>query len=290
MAWSTAQDPPLLLYDGTRYYLYGPEGQPFEQIASEAPVYLHHDQQGSTRLLTNSSGEAKGTYTYAPYGATEGHTGTATTPLGYDGQYTSTDTGLIYLRWRVYDPTAPAQFMSQDPLSATTGDIYGYADQSPVNKTDPSGLCTCQVPGGGDGPRPPLYGETDMILVRRPYEEPPIGQGRYFGRRIYHPELTSAMVVRVAMWEVRSAWRPVEGSPGVWRSAVGGLMHIGDPRNNVVMRFDGYYEWPVRVYRHETLPRPPYVEAIPNQPPSSYHETLPRPPYVEAVPGPPGPY
>jgi RHS repeat-associated protein len=40
-----------------------------------------------------------------------GHIGTATSSLLYDGQYTSPDTGLIYLRARVYDP-ATAQFMS----------------------------------------------------------------------------------------------------------------------------------------------------------------------------------
>jgi len=139
LAWDLASALPLLLSDGTNYYLYGPDGLPFAQIASEAPTYLHHDQQGSTRLLTNSSGETKGTYTYTPYGATEGHTGTATTPLGYDGQYTSSDTGLIYLRARVYDPST-AQFMSVDPLVAETEEAYGYAGQSPVNRGDPSGL------------------------------------------------------------------------------------------------------------------------------------------------------
>jgi hypothetical protein len=68
-------------------------------------LYLHHDQSGSTRLLTGSTGKVEGAYTYTPYGAVQEHTGTATTPLGYDAQYTSSDTGLIYMRARVYDPT-----------------------------------------------------------------------------------------------------------------------------------------------------------------------------------------
>lgn len=140
MAWNTTEAPSLLLYDGANYYLYGPEGLPFEQIASETPTYLHHDQQGSTRLLTNSGGETKGTYTYTPYGATEDHTGSAITPLGYDGQYTSSDTGLIYLRARVYDPST-AQFMSVDPLVAGTGAPYSYAGGSPINDGDPEGTC-----------------------------------------------------------------------------------------------------------------------------------------------------
>jgi RHS repeat-associated protein len=144
LAWDTTEALPLLLYDGTRYYVYGPEGLPVEQIASETSTYLHHDQQGSTRLLTAQAGTTSGAYTYTPYGlipeGTAGHTGTATTPLGYDGQYTSSDTGLIYLRARVYDP-ATAQFMSVDPLMEATGEAYGYAGENPVNRGDLSGLC-----------------------------------------------------------------------------------------------------------------------------------------------------
>jgi RHS repeat-associated protein len=55
------------------------------------------------------------------------------------GQYTSTDTGLIYLRARVYDP-ATAQFLSVDPLAPTTRAPYTYAEDSPLNFGDPTGL------------------------------------------------------------------------------------------------------------------------------------------------------
>jgi hypothetical protein len=64
---------------------------PVEQINNTTGTveYLHHDQAGSTRLLTGSTGKAEGSYSYSPYGTPE-HTGTATTSLGWDGQYTST--------------------------------------------------------------------------------------------------------------------------------------------------------------------------------------------------------
>ncbi len=101
-------------------------------------LYLHHDQAGSTRLLTGSTGKVEGSYTYGPYGTPE-HTGTATTPLGYDGQYTNSDTGLIYLRAREYDP-ATAQFLSVDPLEAVSGAPYSYAGDNPLNYGDPTGL------------------------------------------------------------------------------------------------------------------------------------------------------
>ena len=77
--------------------------------------------------------------TYDAYGNTTGTTGTAKTPLGYDAQYTSTDTGLIYLRARVYDP-ATAQFLTVDPIANLTRAPYYYAGDNPLNQSDPSGL------------------------------------------------------------------------------------------------------------------------------------------------------
>jgi RHS repeat-associated protein len=131
---------PLLLSDGTNSYIYGPGGLPVEQISSGGTVtYLHHDQQGSTRLLTGSTGTVTGSTTFDAYGNKTGSTGTSTTPLGYEGQYTSSDTGLIYMRARVYDP-ATGQFLTVDPLEAFTGEPYGYTGDNPVNFGDPTGL------------------------------------------------------------------------------------------------------------------------------------------------------
>ena len=156
MAWDMAEELPLLLSDGTNSFIYGPGGLPVEQInnTTGTVLYLHHDQAGSTRLLTGSTGKTEGSYSYSAYGTPE-HTGTATTPLGYDAQYTSTDTGLIYLRDRVYDPTT-AQFLTRDPLVALTGQPYNYAADSPLNYEDPSGaislstIVTVVVAGGAD--------------------------------------------------------------------------------------------------------------------------------------------
>jgi RHS repeat-associated protein len=64
---------------------------------------------------------------------------TATTPLGYDAQYTSSDTGLQYLRNRVYD-SGTAQFLSVDPLQKLTRAPYNHAQDNPLNYEDPTGL------------------------------------------------------------------------------------------------------------------------------------------------------
>jgi RHS repeat-associated protein len=124
--------------------MYGPGDLPIEQITSGGTVsYLHHDQAGSTRLLTGSTGTVTGKCTYSAYGAPTCE-GSGTTPLGYDAQYTSSDTGLIYMRARTYDP-ATAQFLSVDPLAAITGAPYNYASDNPVNEADPTGLGPVEV-------------------------------------------------------------------------------------------------------------------------------------------------
>jgi RHS repeat-associated protein len=148
--------PPLNCRVGLRILIYGPCEMTFEQInnSTGAVTYLHHDQAGSTRLITSSSGKVEGKCSYSAYG-TPACEGTATTPLGYDGQYTSTDTGLVYLRNRVYDPVT-AQFLTRDPLEAITGVPYAYADDNPLNYSDPSGaislstIVTVVVAGAAD--------------------------------------------------------------------------------------------------------------------------------------------
>jgi RHS repeat-associated protein len=139
-----------LIRAGQNYYIYGPGGLVISRITTGVASYHHHDQLGSTRVLTNSSGEVIGTYRYGPNGAIWKQTGTGTS-IGFAGQFRlNTQKQLIYLRARVYDP-ATAQFLSPDPLAAVSGETYAYAAANPVNFTDPLGLltdaCSC--------PRPP---------------------------------------------------------------------------------------------------------------------------------------
>jgi RHS repeat-associated protein len=140
--WDRSAALPLLLDDGTNSYLYGPGDLPIAQInAGEEPTYLHHDQLGSTRLLTDEAGETAASFTYSAYGQPVARTGIATTPLGYAGQYTDPDTGLQYLRARFYDP-ATAQFLTKDPIAALTGEPYSYVGGNPISGVDRSGLET----------------------------------------------------------------------------------------------------------------------------------------------------
>ena len=138
--WDRSHPLPLLLRDGATSYIYDPQGLPLEQITSAgAALFYLHDQLGSIRLLTNSSGAVQNAYTYDAYGNVLGKTGTLANPFGYAGQYTDSESGLLYLRARYYDPST-AQFVSRDPLVAITQEAYAYADDNPLNGIDPTGL------------------------------------------------------------------------------------------------------------------------------------------------------
>jgi len=151
LTWDTTQATPQVLSDESNFYIYGPENLSIEQITSGgATQWMHHDQQGSMRMIMNLKGEVEAAYTFNPYGSLNSTSHTNNSLLRYNDEYTSTDTGLIYLRARTYDPTT-AQFLSVDPALDTTGEPYSYTSDNPENRSDPSGLLAgaCSVIGGG---------------------------------------------------------------------------------------------------------------------------------------------
>jgi RHS repeat-associated protein len=151
-AWDETGSLPLMLIDGSDSYIYGPYGLPLEKITGTTPAYILHDQQGSTRLLTNARGALVATYAYSTYGKTIQHTGQASTPLQFDAQYTDAESGFQYLRARYYDPSSGV-FLTVDPLAELTASPYSFAFNQPVNFSDPDGRCIvlCTVVGAVTG-------------------------------------------------------------------------------------------------------------------------------------------
>lgn len=141
--WSDGGPLPQLLGEHTgsssTWILYGPGGQPFEQIGPGGSVsWLHADQVGSIRLTTDASGAVRSSRTWDAYGNVKASSGPVPI-LGYAGQYLDVETGYQYLRARYYDP-ATGQFLTADPLLAASMEPYGYAAGNPVNFSDPTGL------------------------------------------------------------------------------------------------------------------------------------------------------
>jgi len=138
--WNATNGVATLLAAGNQSYIYGPDGRAYEQVSSSGTVqYLHHDQIGSTRLITDTSANVLRSQTYTPYGGLLTSSGTITSNLGYAGEYTDPTTGFTYNQARWYDP-ATGQFMVVDPKVETTWQAYAYGGDNPVSNTDPTGL------------------------------------------------------------------------------------------------------------------------------------------------------
>ncbi len=139
-AWDDTTGVAQLLQDGNDYYIYGPDGLPVERLGASPKRWLVTDGFGSVTLSTDGAGQIAAGQAYDTWGNITGTIGTeAPASLGWQSQYRDAETGLYYLRHRYYDPTT-AQFTTPDPLFTITGDRYGYAENDPINQSDPSGL------------------------------------------------------------------------------------------------------------------------------------------------------
>jgi RHS repeat-associated protein len=100
------------------------------------------DAQGSVAQRLDSGGNILTNEMFDAYGVgVSDHP--ASDPFGYlaqEGYYTDRESGLQLLTRRYYDPGA-GRFLNRDPLGYAGGiNLYGYAVDSPVVMSDPSGL------------------------------------------------------------------------------------------------------------------------------------------------------
>ncbi len=104
--------------------------------STTSSYYYLFDGLGSVVALTDSSGTVVNTYSYDPYGnVTPGASNSMANPWQYTGGYLDSETGLVKLGQRYYDPSI-GRWTQLDPL----GDGYVYVSDNPINFTDPSGL------------------------------------------------------------------------------------------------------------------------------------------------------
>jgi RHS repeat-associated protein len=135
--------------DGTLKYVYGLGRIAQVEIDNDTHYYLT-DGLGSTMALTDASGSVVNTYEYDVFGAVRSSTGSQPNEFKFTGEQVDATTGLEYLRARYYDQ-GTGRFVSRDPvITAQTSHLmrndYAYALNSPINFTDPSGLCVLGAP------------------------------------------------------------------------------------------------------------------------------------------------
>ena len=121
--------------------------------------YYHLDGRGNTGALTAGSGGADApgdlltSYRLDPFGAVRSGSDPVNRQL-YTGHETDTETGLIYMNARHYDPET-GRFVTQDSWMGSGGDPgtqnrYAYALGNPATYWDPTGHAPACMQGGGD--------------------------------------------------------------------------------------------------------------------------------------------
>jgi RHS repeat-associated protein len=96
------------------------------------------NHQGSIVATVPTGTGAVSRHLYDPYGAPR-TPGPSVTDRGFLSQPYETSAGMSYLHHRFYEP-ATGVFTTVDPLVASTGTPYLYANGNPTTLSDPNGL------------------------------------------------------------------------------------------------------------------------------------------------------
>ncbi len=132
------------------FYVYG-LGLIGQETGGEYSSY-HFDYRGSTKALTDETGQVLERFQYSPYGLLLSEEA-STTPFLFNGMYgvMTDDNGLYYMRARFYSPEI-RRFVNQDILlgritEGQTLNRYAYVNGDPIKYNDPFGLDRSCGPG-----------------------------------------------------------------------------------------------------------------------------------------------
>ncbi|AFY54222.1 RHS repeat-associated core domain protein [Rivularia sp. PCC 7116] len=108
--------------------------------------FYHVDGLGSTRALSNESGNANDSYIYDAFGQVLTKIGDTENSYLYAGEQRDSNLGLDYLRARYLDVNS-GRFVSRDSfegnlLNPITLHKYQYTGNNPTNNIDPTGMFT----------------------------------------------------------------------------------------------------------------------------------------------------
>lgn len=128
----------------TAYNVYGLGLIGMETAEGEYYSY-HFDLRGSTKALTDESGQVMNKYEYGPYGELLYREGKVSNHFLYNGRdgVITDDNGLYYMRSRYYNPGIK-RFINMDPLLGNLANTpslnrYAYVQGNPVVFIDPTG-------------------------------------------------------------------------------------------------------------------------------------------------------
>ncbi|MFI2379983.1 RHS repeat-associated core domain-containing protein, partial [Streptomyces sp. NPDC018964] len=148
-SWSTKK------FTAQRYY---PAGDATAVRTETGLSWMVDDHHGTASMTVDATTQAV-THRYTkPFGENRGPTPSSwPDDKGFLGKPADTDTGLTHIGAREYDPTL-GRFLSVDPVLAPDDheslNGYAYANNTPVTKSDPTGLRpigNCEVRSCSDG-------------------------------------------------------------------------------------------------------------------------------------------
>jgi RHS repeat-associated protein len=121
---------------------YATQRMPISMSMGNDKYYLHYDQIGSLRAISDNSHHIIKEITYDSFGniLTDSNP-TFTIPFGFAGGLYDADTKLTRFGYRDYDAFV-GKWTAKDPIGFDGGDsnLYGYVLGDGVNFVDPSGL------------------------------------------------------------------------------------------------------------------------------------------------------
>ncbi len=141
----------LARYDGAgsllaKYVRTGETAEALKVNRSGQVSYLHRDRVQSTVAVSDAAGNVAAQIVYGAWGNVVDNANDWDDPILFAGRDFDPELGLYDLLARAYDPTT-GRFLQPDPIR-TAGSLvnpYVYADNDPVNFSDPSGLQNPQL-------------------------------------------------------------------------------------------------------------------------------------------------
>ena len=143
----------LAVYDGSDRLIwrfeYADQRMPVAMTdAGGAKYYLHYDQVGSIRAVSDTNGNIVKEIIYDTFGNILSDSNPSfKVPFGFAGGLYDPDMQLTHFGYREYD-SFTGKWTAKDPIGFRGGDsnLYGYVLNDPVNLVDPLGLAKCPSP------------------------------------------------------------------------------------------------------------------------------------------------
>jgi RHS repeat-associated protein len=150
------------------------------ETISGSNYFYTKDKLGSTREMTDSSGNIQAEYSYDFYGRVTKTQGSLASDFQYAGYYFHAPSGLNLTLSRAYNASL-GRFINRDDIGERGGiNLYGYVHNDPASSVDPSGMkCDpCKKPPVLKPRGPALY-DNGPYRPNTPWLPPDLGPPLY---------------------------------------------------------------------------------------------------------------